>query len=157
MANGMTKSRTARNLMAAWLTLAALAGPCLAPGQLHSQTPAPLARDENAPPLPANDSDKTTRLTVLVLDEATRKPVYNAHVVVRFERDRKLRRDQRVSWESKASQKGEVILGTIPRGTVKVQVIARGYQTYGDQHELTQSEQTVTISMKTPSGQKSAY
>jgi hypothetical protein len=78
-------------------------------------------------------------------------------VVVRFEVDRKLRRDKRVSWESKANQKGEVVLNAIPRGMVKLQVIARGYQTYGDQHELNQAEQTVSIAMRVPSGQKSAY
>jgi hypothetical protein len=116
-----------------------------------------MARDQNAPELPGRDTDKTTRLTVLVLDDATKKPIYNAHVVVRFEVDRKLRRDKRVSWESKANQRGEVVLNSIPRGTVKVQVIARGYQTYGDQHEIKQPEQTVTIAMKTPSRQKSAY
>jgi hypothetical protein len=116
-----------------------------------------MARDQNAPELSGGDSDKTTRLTVLVLDDTTKKPIYNAHVVVRFEVDRKLRRDKRVSWESKANQRGEVVLSSIPRGSVKVQVIARGYQTYGDQHEIKQPEQTVTVAMKTPSRQKSAY
>ena len=116
-----------------------------------------MAREQNAPELPAADSEKTTRLTVQVVDSTTKKPIYNAHVVVRFEVDRKLRRDKRVSWESKANQKGEVVLNAIPRGTVKVQVIARGYQTYGDQHELNQAEQTLSIAMKTPTGQKSAY
>jgi hypothetical protein len=121
-----------------------------------AQDRATMARDEKASDAAA-DSEKTTKLTVQVLDEATRKPIYNAHVVVRFEVDRKLRRDKRVSWESKANQRGEVVLNLIPRGTVKVQVIARGYQTYGDQHDLNQPEETVVVAMKTPSGQKSAY
>ena len=127
--------------------------PCYA---APAQDRASIARDEKASDLAAAD-EKTTKLTVHVLDEATKKPIYNAHVVVRFEVDRKLRRDKRVSWESKANQRGEVVLSLIPRGTVKVQVIARGYQTYGDQHELNQSEQTVVVAMKIPSGQKSAY
>lgn len=146
MMKGMEKS-----LLVASLAMMMLTAPSVA------QEPSAMARDQNAPELPANDSDKTTRLTILVVDDATRKPIYNAHVVVRFEVDRKLRRDKRVSWESKANQKGEVVLNAIPRGTVKLQVIARGYQTYGDQHELNQGEQAVTISMKSPSGQKSAY
>lgn len=124
---------------------------------VSAQQPAPMARDQQSPELPARDTEKTTRLIVLVTDSVTKKPIYNAHVVVRFELDRKLRRDKRVSWESKANQKGEVVLNAIPRGTVKVQVIARGYQTYGDQHELNQPEQTIAVGMQAPSGQKSAY
>lgn len=139
-------------VIAAWL-VATLAGP----GNSVAQEPAPLARDRNAPEQPAQIDEKSTRLTVLVMDETTKKPIYNAHVVVRFEMDRRLRRDKRVSWESKADQKGEVVLSGIPRGMVKLQVIARGYQTYGNQHELKQAEQTVSIAMKVPSGQKSAY
>src|SRR5690242_17984860 len=145
----------AGKLAKSWLTICLIAG-LFAACAAVAQDRASIARDEKASDLPA-DSDKTTKLTVQVLDEATRKPIYNAHVVVRFEVDRKLRRDKRVSWESKANQRGEVVLTLIPRGTVKVQVFARGYQTYGDQHELNQPEQTVVIAMKTPSGQKSAY
>ena len=145
-------------LMATKRTLmAALLAAVLTSGQAPAQDPAPMARNQQAPELPAKDTEKTTRLTVQVVDEANKKPIYNAHVVVRFDVDRKLRRDKRVSWEAKANQKGEVVLNAIPRGTVKVQVIARGFQTYGDQHDLNQPEQTVTITMKAPSGQKSAY
>jgi hypothetical protein len=139
--------------LAAMLGIASAGAPCV----LSAQDGAPMARDKASPELPAQDTDKTTRLTVQVLDEATKKPIYNAHVVVRFEVDRRLRRDKRVSWEAKANQRGEVIMNAIPRGSIKVQVIAKGYRTYGDQHELTEPEQTVTISMQQPSGQQSAY
>ena len=43
-----------------------------------------MAREQNAPELPAADSEKTTRLTVQVVDSTTKKPIYNeigiAHV-----------------------------------------------------------------------------
>jgi len=146
----------AGKLAKSWLALSLVAVSIFASSAAPAQDRAAMARDEKASDL-SGDGDKTTRLTVQVLDEATKKPIYNAHVVVRFEVDRKLRRDKRVSWESKANQRGEVVLNLIPRGTIKVQVIARGYQTYGDQHELNQPEQTVIVAMKIPSGQKSAY
>lgn len=148
----MTKSLS-NAILAFSLTAAVSWGVAMSP----AQSPAPMAPDQQAPALPAKDTEKTTRLTLEVLDDATRKPIYNAHVVVRFEVDRRLRRDKRVSWESKANQRGEVVLNSIPRGTVKIQVIARGYQTYGDQHELNEAEHKLTVAMKTPSGQKSAY
>lgn len=145
--------RMARSIAAAALS----AGILLGTARGVAQEAAPMARDQQTPELPAKDTEKTTRLTVHVVDASTQKPIYNAHVVVRFEVDRKLRRDRRVSWESKANQKGEVVLNGIPRGMVKLQIIARGYQTYGDQHELNLAEQTISVAMKTPSSQKSAY
>jgi len=39
----------------------------------------------------------------------------------------------------------------------KVQIIAKGYQTYGDEHPLTKPEEEVTILLKPPQKQISAY
>ncbi|MSO19091.1 MAG: hypothetical protein EXQ56_01285 [Acidobacteria bacterium] len=148
----MSRPITATILLALLAMVAAL------PAQRSAaQNPTPLARDEQSPEVLTPETEKTTRLTVQVVEQESKKPIYNAHVVVRFEVDRRLRRDKRVSWESKANQKGVVVLSNIPRGTVKIQVIARGYQTYGEQHELKESAQEITIPMKLPSGQKSAY
>jgi hypothetical protein len=49
------------------------------------------------------------------------------------------------------------MLPNVPLGTAKVQVIARGYQTYGNQHELSKPEEEVTILLKPPQKQVSAY
>src|SRR5439155_18679273 len=72
-----------------------------------------------------------TRLTLQVLDESKKQPVPDAHVVIRFKEGRLLRRDKRVSWEAKTNRKGVVVLSDIPQGAVKVQIIAKGFQTYG--------------------------
>ena len=100
--------------------------------------------------------DGTTQLTLQVLTE-TKQPVADAHVVVRFKEERLLRRDKRVSWEAKTNRKGVVVLSDIPWGAVKVQVIARGYQTYGDEHDLAKPEESVTVLLQQPKGQVSAY
>src|ERR1051325_7631430 len=98
---------------------------------------------------------KKTQLTVQVLDQK-QQPVPDAHVIVRFKEPRLLR-DKRVSWEAKTNRKGVVVLSDIPKGGIKVQVIARGFQTYGDEHELSQAEEQVTILLKSPTDQVSAY
>jgi hypothetical protein len=106
--------------------------------------------------LPAVSQDDKTQLTVKVLRESDGKPVADAHVVIKFTEERLLR-DRRGSWETKTNRKGEVMLPSVPTGTAKVQVIARGYQTYGDEHQLTKPEEEVTIRLKSPQGQISAY
>jgi hypothetical protein len=105
----------------------------------------------------AKQKDGTTQLTLQVLTENNKQPVADAHVVVRFKEEKLLRRDKRVSWEAKTNRKGVVVLSDIPFGAVKVQVIARGYQTYGDEHDLSKPEEAVTVLLQTPKGQVSAY
>ena len=106
--------------------------------------------------LPATAQDDKTQLTVKVLRETDGKPVADAHVVIQFT-EKRLLRDRRGSWETKTNRRGEVMLPNVPTGTAKVQVIARGYQTYGEEHQLTEPEEEVTIHLKRPQGQVSAY
>ena len=101
--------------------------------------------------------DASTRLTLQVLNETNKQPVVGAHVVVRFTEERLLRRDKRVSWEAKTNRKGEIVLSDLPTGNVKVQVIAKGFQTYGDQHDLEKPQEKLTILLQPPKGQVSAY
>ena len=106
--------------------------------------------------LPAVGEDKTTRLTLQVLRDADKQPVADAHVVLHFKVE-KLLKDKRASWEAKTNRKGVVVLPDVPLGVAKVQIIARGYQTYGDEHELSKPEEAVTILLKPPQKQVSAY
>jgi hypothetical protein len=101
--------------------------------------------------------DRTTQLTLQVLTGENKQPVPNAHVVVRFKEGRLLRTDKRVSWEAKTNRKGVVVFSDVPLGGIKVQVIAQGFQTYGDEHDLTKPEEEVTILLQPPKGQVSAY
>jgi len=105
----------------------------------------------------AAEEDATTRLTLRVLIEESQEPVPDAHVIVRFEEEKTLRRDRQVSWEAKTNRNGVLVLANIPTGPVKIQVIARGYQTYGDEHKLSKPEEELTIRLTPPQGQVSAY
>ena len=100
----------------------------------------------------------TSQLTLNVLTEADNKPVANAHIVVRFVSGKKFFiKDQRTSWETQTNRKGEVVLDDVPLGHIKVQVIARGYQTFGNEFELTKPEEQLKILLKPPAKQVSAY
>ena len=104
-----------------------------------------------------NNNDESARLTLQVVAGEDKQPVADAHVVVRFAEERMLRRDKTTSWETKTNRKGVAVLAGIPLGAIKVQVIAKGYQTYGDEHELSQPEEELTIQLEPPQGQVSAY
>ena len=110
-----------------------------------------------ATPLAGQQEEESSRLTLQVLNGTSKQPVADAHVVVRFTETRLLRRDKRVSWEAKTNRKGVVVLQDLPRGAVKVQILAKGFQTYGDQHELSKPEEEFTILLEPPQGQVSAY
>ena len=102
--------------------------------------------------------EETSRLNLQVLTEETKKPVASAHVVVRFVSGKKFFiKDKRTSWEAQTNKKGELMLDDIPLGHVKIQVIARGYQTFGNEFELTKPEEDLTILLKPPAKQVSAY
>ena len=102
------------------------------------------------------DTVTTSRLNLQVVVGENKKPVPNAHVVVRFVQ-KKFLRDKRTSWETKTNRKGFVVLDKIPHGTVKIQIIARGYQTYGGEHELSKPNEELTILLNPPQSQYSAY
>ena len=107
---------------------------------------------------PAAAADEPTRLIVRVLTEESKKPVASAHVVVRFVSGKKLFiKKIQTSWEAQTNKKGELELDDIPLGQVKIQVIAKGYKTFGDNFELSKSEETLTILLKPPAKQISGY
>ncbi|OFW37631.1 MAG: hypothetical protein A3J28_07460 [Acidobacteria bacterium RIFCSPLOWO2_12_FULL_60_22] len=106
--------------------------------------------------LSAAARDETTRLTLQVLRETDKQPVADAHVVLHFKVE-KLIKDKRASWEAKTNRKGVVVLPDVPLGPVKVQIIAKGYQTYGNDHELSKPDEELIILLKPPGKQVSGY
>src|SRR4051812_6390779 len=83
----------------------------------------------------------TTRITVQVNNE-NGGPVDRASVIVKFKNGRSVRkfgRTVRTSWEMRTNQEGLVKIPPIPQGNILVQVIANGYQTYGDTLSIEQA------------------
>src|SRR5262244_3784592 len=80
----------------------------------------------------------TTKLSIEVKTEGGR-PVDRAAVVVRFVEGRsvvKLGKKIRTQWELRTNQEGMASIPSIPQGKVLVQVIAKGYQTFGQVFEV---------------------
>jgi uncharacterized GH25 family protein len=88
------------------------------------------------------------------------KPVDNGSVLVRFIEGRsaaKFGKKIKTSWEMKTNQEGAVSIPPIPQGKILVQVMAKGYQTYGQTIEVSDEEKTIQVQLKPPQSQYSAH
>ena len=118
---------------------------CLA---LAGLTGSPLAAD---PPM--------TRLQIEVKN-LNDKPVERASVMVKFIEGRsivKFGRKIKTNWELRTNQMGVAKIPPIPQGKILVQVIAKGYQTFGEYYDVDQEEQTIEVKLKPPQPQYSAH
>ncbi|MCC7176405.1 MAG: carboxypeptidase regulatory-like domain-containing protein [Bryobacterales bacterium] len=87
-------------------------------------------------------------------------PVERASVIVRFVEGRsiiKFGRKIRTTWETRTNTEGVARVPSVPQGKVLIQVIAKGYQTFGKEFELDQEEQTVQIKLNPPQPQYSVH
>jgi hypothetical protein len=57
----------------------------------------------------------------------------------------------------KTSAEGVTEHPAIPFGRVRIQVIARGFQTYGEDYDIDKEQMEVVIKLKRPQEQKSIY
>jgi hypothetical protein len=88
------------------------------------------------------------------------KPVDRASVVVRFVEGRsivKLGKKQVTRWELRTNQEGLAKIPPVPQGKIQIQVIAKGYQTFGNIFEVEEEEKTVEIKLNPPQPQYSAH
>ncbi|MGE5486197.1 MAG: hypothetical protein ACM3ZB_00075 [bacterium] len=109
---------------------------------------------------PALADDEMTRLTVEVKNHYD-KPVDRASVVVRFVEGRSIKKlGKKVirNWELRTNQEGIAKVPLeLPQGKIRVQVIAKGYQTYGEVFDVNEEEKTITVRLNPPQPQHSEH
>ena len=109
--------------------------------------------------LPLAADTPMTRLKVEVLTHGGR-PVDRASVIVDFVEGRsiaKLGKKVMKHWEVRTNQEGIAKVPALPQGTMRVQVIAKGYQTYGQTYEVEEEEKTITVKLNPPQPQHSEH
>ena len=100
-----------------------------------------------------------TKINIVVKSQGG-KPVDRASVVVRFVEGHsviKLGKAIRTTFELRTNQEGEAGIPSIPQGKIRIQVIAKGYQTFGEVYDITEEEKTVNITLNPPQQQYSAH
>ena len=100
-------------------------------------------------------SEQSSELHFLVIRQESGKPVRNASVVLHgFD---KHGRQQTNGFELKTDSEGKASVDGIPYGKLRVQVIAHGLQTYGEDYDVKQPAMEFTIELKPPKPQISIY
>ncbi|HKA01640.1 MAG TPA: carboxypeptidase-like regulatory domain-containing protein [Candidatus Solibacter sp.] len=100
-----------------------------------------------------------TKINIVVKSQ-TGKPVDRASVVVRFIQGHsivKLGKAVRTTYELRTNQEGEASIPSIPQGKIRIQIIAKGYQTFGQDFDISEDEKTVNVTMNPPQQQYSAH
>ena len=101
----------------------------------------------------------TTTLRVEVKSHSD-KPIERASVIVTFVEGRdymKLGKKIYIPYELKTNMEGVAKIPPIPQGKIKVQVIAKGYQTFGQVFEVNEAEKTIEVKLNPPQQPYSAH
>ena len=106
------------------------------------------------PPAAFSD-DKYSHVDFVVVRSYNGKPVRNASVVLHPVN--KEGKQSKHGTELKTDPDGKASGNYVPYGKVRIQAIAPGLQTYGDDIEITQPEHQITIKMNRPQEQYSIY
>ncbi len=93
-------------------------------------------------------------LRFVVVKDYNGKPVRNAAVVLHPVSKGK---QARGGMELKTDNDGRTNIDGIPYGPLRVQVLAQGFQTFGEDYEINKPELEITVKLKRPGGQYSTY
>jgi hypothetical protein len=100
-----------------------------------------------------------TTLTIEVKSLSDR-PVERASVIVKFVKGRakmKLGKKILTTWETRTNQEGVAKIPPIPQGTIRVQVIAKGFQTFGQIFDVDDEAKTIEVKLNPPQAQYSSH
>jgi hypothetical protein len=99
--------------------------------------------------------EPTSWLYFLVVKDDNGKPVRNAAVIMHAVGSKG--NQERGDLELKTDLDGKTNYDGIPYGTLRVQVLAHGFQTFGEDYNIDKPRVEITIKLKPPQGQYSSY
>jgi uncharacterized GH25 family protein len=100
-------------------------------------------------------SSSYANLQFLVIKDSNGKPVRNASVILHPVNEKG--KQEKGGFQLKTDPDGKTKYEGVPYGKMRIQVIARGLQTYGEDFDINQPEMALTIKMKPPQEQYSIY
>lgn len=93
----------------------------------------------------------TSKIEVSVLRDTDSKPIENAAVIFHT-------LHESGNMELKSNEDGKALIDVLEIGeTVRLQIIAKGYQTYGGDYKIDKGDMAIEIRMKRPGEQYSIY
>src|ERR1700746_3540529 len=101
------------------------------------------------------DDEPTSTLSFVVLKDYNGKPIRNAAVVLHPVNPHGKQR--RGGFELKTDGEGKTHFEGVPYGKMRVQVLAPGFQTYGEDYEIDSEVKEIIVKLKRPQKQYSIY
>ena len=93
----------------------------------------------------------TSKVEVTILRAEDDKPIENAAVVFTLQ-------EEKGNMELKTNEDGKAVLDVLPIGSkVLLQVLAKGYQTYGKEYDLDKPQVALEVKLNRPGKQYSIY
>ena len=101
-----------------------------------------------------NPPPPTAHISVTVFKDSNNKPLENAAVIFHPMQGDK----DKGYMELKTNEEGNAVIDVVPIGdTVRLQVIADGFQTYGEDYKIDTDSKDIVIRLKRPQKQYSTY
>ncbi len=106
-------------------------------------------------PAVAQDDVQYAALSFLVVRDYNGKPVKNASVIMHPVN--KKGKQEHTGFQLKTDTNGKTSFDGVPYGPLRVQVLAQGFQTFGEDYDVSKPEMEITVRLKRPQGQYSIY
>ena len=103
----------------------------------------------------AGSNKLAASLQFTVLRDNNGKPVRNAEIVLHPVDKNGHQKDEGL--ELKTHEDGKAAVTGIPYGKMRIQVIAPGFKTYGEDYDINQPSHDITIKLQKPAEQYSIY
>jgi hypothetical protein len=101
------------------------------------------------------EEEPTAILNFTVIKDDNGKPVRNAAVIMHPVSGHG--KQGRGGLELKTDAEGKTSFDGIPYGKLRVQILASGFQTFGEDYDVNQGKMEFTVKLKRPQGQYSIY
>lgn len=93
----------------------------------------------------------TSRIEVTILRDVDNKPIENAAVIFKL-------MGEKGNMELKTNEDGKAVIDVLPiNSKVQLQVIAKGFQTYGGDYSIDKDQMAIEVKMNRPGQQYSIY
>jgi Carboxypeptidase regulatory-like domain len=102
-----------------------------------------------------DDYDQVANLKFVVVKDYNGKPIRNAAVVLHPVNGKD--KQERGGVELKTNADGKASYDGVPYGTLRIQALAQGFQTYGEDFDISKPTMAITIRLKRPVSQFSIY
>jgi len=101
------------------------------------------------------DDEPTSWLYFQVIKDDNGKPVRSAAVILHPVNEKG--KQSRGGLELKTDAEGKANFDGVPYGMLRIQVLAHGFQTYGEDFDIQKPKTEITVKLKRPQGQFSVY